>query len=180
MNKITFIKQNKCNQFTTLCGKEKGICSFYCRKRGIVWKKKIKIQGYNTKNKEPSWAVAKINFRLFYRPHPKDGGRYCFQFISPHLVGGGGTTSQVWPDLGWGTPQTLDWVPPGHGIGYPRAWDRVPPFPWTWDQVPPQTWDRVPPPRHSEQLLLRGGRYASYVHAGGLSCYLIFLPTSMN
>ena len=24
-----------------------------------------------------------------YRPHPKDGGRYCFQFVSPHLDGGG-------------------------------------------------------------------------------------------
>ena len=24
-----------------------------------------------------------------YRPHPKDGGRYCFQFVSPHPGGGG-------------------------------------------------------------------------------------------
>ena len=25
----------------------------------------------------------------FNRPHPKDRGRYCFQFVSPHLDGGG-------------------------------------------------------------------------------------------
>ena len=32
----------------------------------------------------------------FYRPHPKDGGRYCFQFVSSRLDGrGGGTPSQV-------------------------------------------------------------------------------------
>ena len=31
-----------------------------------------------------------------YCPHPKDGGRYCFQFVSSHLDGGGGTPSQVW------------------------------------------------------------------------------------
>ena len=60
------------------------------------------------------------------------------------------------PDLGWGTPQTLDGVPPRHGMGYP-----------------PRSEMGYPPPRtdqHSEHLL-RGGRYASCVHAGGLSCF---------
>ena len=34
-------------------------------------------------------------FYIYYRPHPKDGGRYCFQVVSPHLDRGGGTPSQV-------------------------------------------------------------------------------------
>ena len=208
----------------------------------------------------------------FYRPHSKDGGRYCFQFVCqftsrggggggtpvrsrggypiPSLAGGvphprsrrgeGGTPSQVWMGgggtqgtpptrSGWGTPQTWDgyppqtwdgvppttWegVPPRPGMGYPpQTWDGIPPWtwdgvppqtwdgsppgpetgypPWTWDgypldlgwgtpprpemgyPAPPQTWDGVPPPDlgHSEHLP-RGGRYASCVHAGGLSCY---------
>ena len=87
------------------------------------------------------------------------------------------------PDMGWDTPQTQVWLggipsqvwsgvphprsgyppPPGHGMGYP---------PWTWHGV-------TPPPetdQHSEHLLC-GGRYASCVHAGGLSCYkLLFVP----
>ena len=34
---------------------------------------------------------------LYYRPHPKDGGRYCFQFVSSHLdPGGGGYPIQPW------------------------------------------------------------------------------------
>ena len=38
--------------------------------------------------------------------------------------------------------------------------------------------DPPPFPRNSKDLLwLRGGRYASCVHAGGLSCFLISLPT---
>ena len=27
---------------------------------------------------------------IYYRPHPKDGGRYRFQFVSSHLDEGGG------------------------------------------------------------------------------------------
>ena len=97
------------------------------------------------------------------------------------------------PDMGWGPPQTSDRVPPRHGMGYPLTWDGVPPrtgmgypprhgtgYPQIWDRYPPRTWDRVPPPpgpemgypqtdQHSEHLL-HGGRYASCVHAGGLSC----------
>ena len=58
----------------------------------------------------------------YYRPHPKDGGRYCFQFVSPHLGGGvpqsglGGTPSQVW--LGGG-----GYLIPGlaGGVPHPRS-----------------------------------------------------------
>ena len=39
----------------------------------------------------------------YYRPHPKDGGRYCFQFVSPHLDGGGGET----PSNQWGIPPSF-------------------------------------------------------------------------
>ena len=34
--------------------------------------------------------LCKLICQYIYRPHPKDGGRYCFQFVSPHLDGGGG------------------------------------------------------------------------------------------
>ena len=108
-----------------------------------------------------------------YRPHPKDGGRYCFQFVCqstsrgvpqsglggypiPGLAGGvphprsgqRGTPSQVW----WGgTPSQVCW-----GVPHPRSGRGVPGVPpqtrsgWgsiqTWDGVPPSTWDGVHPP----------------------------------
>ena len=82
-----------------------------------------------------------------------------------------GTPSQVW--IG-GTPF------PGQdgGVPHPRSgWGRGTlgyPFPnqdWMWYSL----CQGYPPPiqeteQHSEHLL-RGGRYASCVHAGGLSCY---------
>ena len=39
-----------------------------------------------------------LEVQYFYRPHPKDGGRYCFQFVcqSTPRRGGGVTPSQVW------------------------------------------------------------------------------------
>ena len=39
-----------------------------------------------------------------YRPHPKDGGRYCFQFVcqfTPRRGGGGTPARSGW----WGVPQ---------------------------------------------------------------------------
>ena len=83
----------------------------------------------------------------YYRPHPKDGGRYCFQFVCQSTYGGGtpvrsgwgghpipglaggGTPSQVWlggvphPRSGWGYPPTTrsGWgTPPDLGLGTPQ------------------------------------------------------------
>ena len=210
--------------------------------------------------------------QVYYRPYLKDGGRYCFQFVSSHLdgwglypilllMGGGrypipgqdggyshprsgkgvspsqirvgGTPSQV--RMGYTSIPGLDeGVPPYHvRVGYPHlrsgqggypslvsmrvvpCWqDGVPPIsrmaiPPCWqDGVPPSAgWGyppsaewRIPPlagwvdggtplltgwqylaiqvrtggtpNRNTIRLyLLHGGRYASCVHAGGLSCY---------
>ena len=106
-----------------------------------------------------------------------DGGRYPSQVW---MVGGtpsqvwmvGGYPGQVWmvgeyhipgldglgvPRTGWHTPNHHDWM------GYPP--------PHNWMGYTPHDWMGYPPSphQHSEQLL-RGGRYASRVHAGGLSC----------
>ena len=57
----------------------------------------------------------------FYRPHPKDGGRYCFQFVSSHP---GGTPSlsipiPIRPCLGGGTRSRLGWgVVPQSSLGW--------------------------------------------------------------
>ena len=121
----------------------------------------------------------------YYRPHPKDGGRYCFQFVSPHPGGGvtpclglnsllylemsvcsllGGRGVPADPTLygGGGSRSSLDgWGSPDpalDGGGYPIS-GGVPHL-------------RVPPPRNSKHLLrLHGGRCVSCVYAGGLSCF---------
>ena len=62
----------------------------------------------------------------------------------PHLANGGG---------GAGTPSRSGWDTPFARWGYPFCWLNV---------------GKV---QHSEHLLC-GGRYASCIHAGGLSCYI--------
>ena len=71
--------------------------------------------------------VSRLIIPLNYRPNPKDRGRYCFQFVSPHLDWGypiwstGGTPS--FPIGGGGTPLLLmDGVSPsGWQGGYPPS-----------------------------------------------------------
>ena len=96
---------------------------------------------------------------------------------------------QVW--MGY-PPRPGTGYPHGPGMGSPRTWNRVPSQ--TWDGVPSQPGTRYPlrpgmgypsrpgigyppdlrwgTPPFSEHLL-RGGRYASCVHAGGLSCLIL-------
>ena len=106
------------------------------------------------------------------------------------MSGGGGVPH---PRSGRGVPPLPPW--PGLDGVPPWTWDGVPPQPDLGWGTPPWTWDRVPPrpgmgypPRpetgyppdlgHSEHLL-RDGRYASCVHAGGLSSSVwIFLKNS--
>ena len=67
-----------------------------------------------------------------------------------------------WPGLdGGGVPR----VPPGQvWMGYPLS----------------QVWMGYPPPTQDSKHLIRGGRYASCVHAGGLSCYYLGLEILLN
>ena len=131
----------------------------------------------------PTLGVHCEYFNRNYRPHPKDGGRYCFQFVSshldrrgvPHLTDGGGrglphprsgegcTLSQVQRGVpccksGWGVPHSRSgWgylVPsPDGGGGVPHPADE-------W--VPPsQVWTGgVPHPAD-------GGWYPSKIRIGG-------------
>ena len=62
---------------------------------------------------------------------------------------------------GWGTPHHHGWM------WYPLPWLHVVP--------PPMTAWGTSPHQHSEHFL-RGGRYASCVHTGGLSCYKNIFP----
>ena len=91
-------------------------------------------------------------------PHPADGG-YPIPGLNrevPHPADGGVPPFKT----GWGTPHSgLDGVSPDW-MGYP----------------PVQDWMGYPP-RHQSKHLLRGGRCASCVHPGGLSCTLICLQT---
>ena len=121
--------------------------------------------------------------------------------VSPHLDRGGGTLSQVWvgglgyPILGlarggtsarsrMGYPPGPEMgYPPRHGMGYlprpgmgypPRPGTGYPPRPGTGYHPPPPDLRWVPPrtDQHSEHLL-HGGRYTSYIHAGGLTCCFV-------
>ena len=88
----------------------------------------------------------------------------------PHLADRG------YPQQGWmGYPPQLglDGSPSvGTSWGYPPYLDCIgtPPVRTGWGYSPP-----LPRQQQSEHLL-HGGRYASCVHAGGLSCYLLFQP----
>ena len=98
----------------------------------------------------------------------------------------GGGSPVTGPRSIHGVPPARDGVPPQSGIGYisqpgmgyiPQARDGVPPvrngvYPPARDEVPPSQPDLGYPPRIGQQMeyLIRGRRYASCVHGGGLSC----------
>ena len=128
-------------------------------------------------------------------PHPRSRhGRHPIPGYPPHLAGGTPSQIQVGgypildpgrgvpaqgtplPGMGapaWGTPPHLAGGTPC--LGYPPL---LPGRGAPAQGTPPPTWQGVPaqgtPPPQQEQhsvYLLRGGRYASCVHAGGLSCF---------
>ena len=104
----------------------------------------------------------------------------------------GGTPSQVWP--GASTPSQV-WWRGGYPISGPGGTWGTPPTRSGWGTTPDLGWGTplpdlgwgtpadlgpgppLPPDQHSEHLI-RGGRYASCVHAGGLSCYRMLLHLS--
>ena len=124
-------------------------------------------------------------------PRPGPDGEYPIQ----PWTGGGTPARSKWgwyagegvpwpgPDRGvpWGTPTSQGWgtLLSGPGWGYPGQVQTggYPPSKagWgTWQRVPhlnPQQ-GLPPPPGTGQQMeyLIRRGRYASCVHAGGLSC----------
>ena len=92
-------------QFPTKTGKT---CSFILRKK--FWFMPM----LHTQQRKFFLATICISF-CDYRPHPKDGGRYCFQFVSPHLdVGGAGGVPQVWLVEGVPSPSHV-WMVGGGG-----------------------------------------------------------------
>ena len=124
-----------------------------------------------------------------FLPPASEGWRKVMFSLCPPFRGGG-TPSQVWvgggypiSGLGRGVPHPRSrwgggYPIPGSGRGGTPSQvyvGGVPPPDLGWG-IPPDLGPGTPPKpdQHSEHLL-RGGRYASCVHAGGLSCFLFFL-----
>ena len=108
-----------------------------------------------------------INWQRSLAP-ASEGWRKVMFSLCPPFRGGGGTPSQV---CGGGVSQ------PGlNGGGYPsQVWMVGYPLGQVWmvgvyPGYPPPWLDGVPPLHQHSKHLLRSGRYASCVHAGGLSC----------
>ena len=97
--------------------------------------------------------------------------RWEVMFSQVSVCSGGGGVSRRDPDEGGGgtlARSRWGWVYPGQGWG-------TPPPPGMGNPPPHQGWVIPPPPRIGLQMmeyLIRCGRYASCVHAGGLSCCL--------
>ena len=132
-------------------------------------------------------SFLQMNYTIITAHVRKDGGRYCFQFVSSHRG--------PHPRSRWGVPHPRSrgypipgpggGVPiPGPGGGYPilLMGGKPPPPQSRLDGVLPSPGlDGLPPPpiqdwmgtpsgdQHSEHLLY-GGRCASCIHAGGHSC----------
>ena len=98
---------------------------------------------------------------LLGRGHPLPRRRGASLLGRGHpLLGKGGTPC-------WGAP-------PAKEGGCPPAGGGVPPL----LGAPCQGGEGGAPPKQHSVYLLRGGRYASCIHAGGLSCFflLLFIP----
>ena len=116
-------------------------------------------------------------------PIPRSGWGYPIPGLD------GGTPFQVWtggtpfwgqegvpdPRSGWGVPHSQVKM----GVPHPRSKQGVPK-----GTLPAQDWMGYPPhiqgtEQHSKHLL-HGGRYAFYVHPGGLSCWEVIIGGSYN
>ena len=93
-----------------------------------------------------------------------------------------GGTPQARSMVGWGTHQpSQDGCTPGWGGGVPSIleWGNLPHLGWG---IPPpgMGYPPPPPPLGQQRELQRGGRYASCVHAGGLSYYSLVSALPMQ
>ena len=104
-----------------------------------------------------------------YRPHPKEGQGGCIPPSQVHAGGyplprQGGTHSQVGD-----TPSQAGGSTPFQGRGVPSSQVGGTLFP-DRGYPPHRQGEGYPLPEQHNVYLLRGGRYASWVHAIGLSC----------
>ena len=83
---------------------------------------------------------------IHYLPHPKDGGRYCFQFVcqfTPRPGGGypipGLGRGEPHPRSGWGVTLSQVWV--GEGGTPSQVWGGTPYVPGLSGGTPYQVWD---------------------------------------
>ena len=121
--------------------------------------------------------------KYFYRPHPKDDGRLYFHFVCQFTPGG--APRQGGPHLGYppiqvpGLSGGPTWGTPPSRSRWGSTWDTHPPSRSRWGDrpgYPPPSRSRwaahpgYPPLDQYSMYLLHGGRYASCVHAVGLSC----------
>ena len=108
--------------------------------------------------------------------------------VPPSRAGLGGHPRVPLSETGWGAPLSVEWGTPiqtwdggvPRGTPHPRLDGVTPPLQDWWGSpslsktgfgTPLQDWMGYPLPHQQSEHLLRGGRCASCVHAGGLSCY---------
>ena len=86
--------------------------------------------------------------------------------------------ARINPSPRWAYPKTEVPFQPGQDCGIHPPHDKAPPPPQPGqDRYPPLDWDRT---EQQDKYLLRGLRYASCVHAGGLFCLQMYFENEKN